>query len=175
MPGPDYKTTFADRSLSIDYAKFKRPADSQSIVNLYRKNSEPNEAQDFTNLVNYVSALVNILKAKNSRVIFLRLPSGDIVRDLEEQMFPQSRFWDYMEENIDAEFIHFEDYPELAGYLSVDASQVSYVGTRQTGNDMWKGQASQGLVPNWGDPVVHSLHGIGCHTALDPPDDTHRH
>jgi hypothetical protein len=47
------------------------------------------------------------------------------VRDLEEQMFPQSRFWDYMEENIDAEFIHFEDYPELAGYLSVDASHIA--------------------------------------------------
>jgi len=125
LPDTDFKTTFADRSVSIDYAKFERRADPQSIVDLYVKNSEPYEAQAFANLVNYVSSLVTVLRAKNSRVVFLRLPSADIVRDIENQMFPGWRFWDYMEKNIDAEFIHFEDHPELAEYLSVDASHVA--------------------------------------------------
>lgn len=125
LPGPDFKTTFADRSVSIDYAKFERAANPQRIVNLYLENTEPYEADEFASLVNYVSALVEILKAKNCRVIFLRLPSSDIVRELENQMFPHERFWGYMERNIDAEFMHFEDYPELAGYLSVDGSHIA--------------------------------------------------
>lgn len=125
LPGPDFKTTFADRSVSIDYAKFERSANPQRIVDLYLENTEPYEADGFADLVNYVSTLVEILKAKDCRVVFLRLPSGDIVRELEKQMFPRSQFWGFMEDNIDAEFIHFEDYPELEGYLSVDGSHIA--------------------------------------------------
>ncbi|MFQ5982772.1 MAG: hypothetical protein ACE5KS_05300, partial [Woeseiaceae bacterium] len=120
-----FKKTFADRSVSIDYSKLSRPANPERIVNLYLENTAAYEADEFADLVNYMSAVVAILRAKNCRVIFLRLPSGDIVRDLERQMFPHERFWGYMEKNIDAEFIHFEDYPELSGFLSVDASHVA--------------------------------------------------
>jgi len=125
LPETDFKTTFADRSVSIDYSKFKRTANPQRIVDLYLENTEAYEADEFADLLNYVSAVVTILKAKNCRVIFLRLPSGDIVRDLERQMFPYERFWGYMQDNINAEFIHFEDYPALAGYLSVDGSHIA--------------------------------------------------
>ncbi len=124
LPETDFKTTFADRSVSIDYSKFKRTANPQRIVDLYLKNTEAYEADEFADLINYVSAVVTILKAKNCRVIFLRLPSGDIVRDLEREMFPHERYWGYMQDNIDAEFIHFEDYPTLQGYLSVDSSHI---------------------------------------------------
>jgi hypothetical protein len=125
LPDTDFKTTFADRSVSVDYSKFKRTANPQRIVDLYLENTAAYEADEFADLINYVSAVVTILKAKNCRVIFLRLPSGDIVRDLERQMFPHERFWGYMQDNIDAEFIHFEDYPALRGYLSVDGSHIA--------------------------------------------------
>ena len=121
----DFKTTFADRSVSIDYSKFKRTANPQRIVDMYLENTAAYEADEFGDLINYVSAVVTILNAKNCRVIFLRLPSGDIVRDLEKEMFPHERFWGYMQDNIDAEFIHFEDYPALGGYLSVDGSHIA--------------------------------------------------
>ncbi len=125
LPETDFKKTFADRSVSIDYAQFGRTPNPQTIVDLYLENTEAYEAEEFADLINYVSAIVTILKAKNCRVIFLRLPSGDIVRDLERRMFPNERFWGYMQENIDAEFIHFEDFPQLSGYLSVDRSHIA--------------------------------------------------
>jgi hypothetical protein len=125
MPETDFKATYADRSVSIDYSKFRRPANPQRIVDMYLENTEAYEAEEFADLINYVSAIVTILNAKNCRVIFLRLPSGDIVLDLEKEMFPHERFWGYMEKNIDAEFIHFEDHPEWSGYLSVDGSHVA--------------------------------------------------
>jgi hypothetical protein len=125
LPDTDFKTTFADRSVRIDYSKFERTANPQRIVDLYLENTEAYEADEFADLINYVSAVVTILRAKNCRVIFLRLPSDDIVRDLERKMFPNDRFWGYMENHIDAEFIHFEDYPALSGYLSVDGSHIA--------------------------------------------------
>jgi hypothetical protein len=125
LPEKDFKATFADRSVHIDYSKFDRPANPQRIVDLYLQNTEAYEAGEFADLVVYLRRLVDILNARNSRVIFLRLPSADIVRDLERRMFPHERFWGYMEQNIDAEFVHFEDYPELSGYLSVDSSHIA--------------------------------------------------
>lgn len=125
LPEPDFKTTFADRSVSIDYSKFERTANPQGIVDFYLENTEAYEADEFADLINYISAVVTILKVKSCRVIFLRLPSGDIVRDLERQMFPNERFWGYMQDNINAEFIHFEDYPALAGFLSIDGSHIA--------------------------------------------------
>lgn len=125
MPEPNFKTTFADRSVSIDYSKFLTPETPQRMVDLYLENTEAYEADEFANLINYVSAIVTILNVKNCRVIFLRLPSGDIVRDLERGMFPSERFWGYMQQNINAEFIHFENHPELSGFLSVDGSHVA--------------------------------------------------
>ena len=125
LPDTDFKTTFADRSVSIDYSKFKRTANPQRIVDMYLENTAAYEADEFADLINYVSAIVTILKVKNSRVIFLRLPSGDIVRDLEREMFPDERFWAYMQDKLDAEFIHYEDYPVLQGYLSVDGSHIA--------------------------------------------------
>jgi hypothetical protein len=125
LPDTDFKTTFADRSVSIDYSKFKRTANPQRIVDMYLENTAAYEADEFADLINYVSAVVTILKVKNCRVIFLRLPSGDIVRDLEREMFPYARFWGYMQDKLDAEFIHYEDYPALQGYLSVDGSHIA--------------------------------------------------
>jgi hypothetical protein len=125
LPDSDFKTTFADRSVSIDYSKFKRTANPQRIVDMYLENTAAYEADEFADLINYVSAIVTILKVKNCRVIFLRLPSGDIVRDLEREMFPNERFWGYMQDKLDAEFIHYEDYPALKGYLSVDGSHIA--------------------------------------------------
>lgn len=124
LPETDFKATFGDRSVHIDYSKFERAANPQRIVDLYLQNTEAYETDEFADLVTYVARLVDMLNAKNCRVVFVRLPSADIVRDLERQMFPHERFWGYMEENIDAEFIHFEDYPELSGYLSADGSHV---------------------------------------------------
>jgi len=125
LPESNFKMTFADRSVSVDYSKFRTPETPQRMVDLYLENTEAYEADEFADLINYVSAIVTILNVKNCRVIFLRLPSGDIVRDLERRMFPNERFWGYMKRNINAEFIHFEDFPELSGYLSVDGSHVA--------------------------------------------------
>ena len=125
LPEPNFKTTFSDRSVSVDYSKFRTPETPQRMVDLYLENTDAYEADEFADLINYVSAIVTILNAKNCRVIFLRLPSGDIVRDLERRMFPNERFWGYMQQNVNAEFIHFESFPELSGYLSVDGSHVA--------------------------------------------------
>ena len=94
-------------------------------------NTEAYEQQGFAELLRYFSALVEVLKAKGSRVYVLRLPSEGTVLDYERQQFPQDRFWNLMQRYINAQFIHFEDYPELEGYMSADGSHVDTENARE--------------------------------------------
>lgn len=124
LPVADYKTTRRNRFVSIDQDKFATERTQDGIVALYTKNSEPYEKKGFDELLRYFSAVVDVHNNKGSRVIILRLPSAGKVLAFEQEHFPKDRFWNQMTKNIDATFIHFEDYPQLIGYLGKDGSHI---------------------------------------------------
>ena len=125
FPGPDYKTTQRSRFVSIDQSRYAEEVSQDSIVEMYRENTEAYEQQGFAELLRYFSMLVEVLSAKGSRVYILRLPSEGAVLDFERQHFPKDRFWGQMQRYLNAQFIHFEDYPELEGFLSTDGSHIA--------------------------------------------------
>lgn len=125
LPGPDYKTTLRNRFVRVDLGRLGGDNDQNDIVDMYRQNTEAYDQKGFAEILHYFSTLVDILKSKGCRVYVLRLPSEGLVLDYERQLFPQDRFWKQMERHLDARFIHFEDHPELEGYLSMDGSHVA--------------------------------------------------
>lgn len=125
LPQTDYKKTRRNRFVSIDQSKFERPVNQDAIVALYTQNSEPYEEKGFTELLQYFSAVVDVLNNKGCRVYIVRLPSEGKVLDFEKQHFPQDRFWNEMKKNINARFVHYQDYPQLDGYLSIDGSHIN--------------------------------------------------
>lgn len=125
FPGPDFKTTFRNRFVRIDLSQFERAASPEGVVEMYRENSVAYEPQGFSELLDYFGALVDFLNAKGSRVFVLRLPTEGAVLDYERQTFPKDRFWSQMEQRLAARFIHFDDYPQLEGYLSADGSHIA--------------------------------------------------
>ena len=124
LPEADFKTTYRNRFVSIDPEKFEGQQDQQAIVELYNENAEAYEEKGFEELLHYFSAVVDIHNQKGSHVIILRLPSEGKVLDFERQNFPKSRFWNVMKNRIDATFVHFDDYPQLNGFLSNDGSHI---------------------------------------------------
>lgn len=124
FPGPDYKQTRRNRFVSIDQSKFEREVNQEAIVSLYMKNSEPYEEKGFAEIVQYFAAVVDLLNKKGCRVFVVRLPSEGKVLEFERQHFPQEKFWNIMKQKINAKFIHFEEYPQLGGFLSVDGSHI---------------------------------------------------
>ncbi len=121
LAGFDKKTTQRSRQVSMHL----KDSDPISLAAFYRKNSAPYEQKGFGELLYYVSTLVDILQAKGCPVFIVRLPTGDAVLELEKELFSKEKFWDLMQQNVAAQFIHFEDYPELAGFVSADGSHVA--------------------------------------------------
>jgi len=125
LPEADYKTTYRDRYVSVDMDKFEVTNDQAAMVELYNRVTTAYEEKGFTELLQYFSAVVDALNNKGCKVYFVRLPSAGKVLDYEKVNFPQEKFWDAMKDNLNANFVHFEDYPQLSGYLSIDGSHVA--------------------------------------------------
>lgn len=147
LPAPNYKTTYRNRFVSIDQSKFEGQVSQQGIVEIYRENTEAYEQRDFVELLQYFGALVDILKSKGSRVYVLRLPSEGAVLEYERQLFPQDKFWNQMQPYIDARFIHFDEYPELNGYLSVDGSHIATEKAAEFTEQLALVLSANGLIP----------------------------
>ena len=124
LPVADFKRTDRSRFVHIYPDRYEVEVSQDSVVKMYRENTEAYEPQGFADVLQYFGTLVQMLNAKGSRVFVLRLPSAGAVLDYERQTFPQDRFWQPMQRYLDARFIHFDDYPGLLGYMSADGSHV---------------------------------------------------
>ena len=124
FPERDQRTTLADRVVLMDYAKMPVEADEIGMMQLYLEHSAPYERDQWLATLRLFYDLVEQLNRKGSRVIFMRLPSGEQVSMLEGALYPRNRYWADMENNLDAGFIHSDDYPAMQGFVSVDGSHI---------------------------------------------------
>jgi hypothetical protein len=124
LPDLDFKTIFRDRVVHMNYDLMPVKQTEDRIAELYLENTEPYTKADFDPIVNYVATIVRMLRQKGVDVYFVRLPSVGTVLTLENAYFPREQYWGVLENNVDAAFIHFADYPELEGFLSEDGSHI---------------------------------------------------
>jgi len=124
LPDPGFQTVFRDRVVHMDYDMMPVRQTDDWMVEHYLQNVEPYARTEFERIVNYIDTIVRMLRQKGVDVYFVRLPSAGAVRKLEEELFPREQFWGVLETSIDATFVHFDDYPELAGFMSEDGSHI---------------------------------------------------
>lgn len=63
-----------------------------------------------------IRVAVDKVRSRGGKVVFIRPPSTDRVRELERQFSPREQTWDLMLEVTGAAGIHFEDHPQLAKF-----------------------------------------------------------
>ena len=124
MPGRDYKTIFRNRVVHTDYDLIPGDQTDRGLASHYLRNVEPYTEAEFEQVVNYIATIAAMLRQKGVDVYFVRLPSAGAVRALENELFPLEQFWGALQQNVDATFVHFADYPELGGLVSQDGSHM---------------------------------------------------
>ena len=124
LPGPDEKTTLGNRVIRLDYSRAPEEQNEIGMVQFYLENSIPYPDDEFAVILNYMDAMVTALNNKGANVVFLRLPSSNEVYAVESVFYPKARYWDRMQQQLDATFIHADDYPQMQGYVGGDGSHV---------------------------------------------------
>jgi len=72
-----------------------------------------------------VRANVNKIRARGGQVIFVRTPSTGPMGEGEKQAFPREKYWDALLSYVQADGIHFADYPETARLICPEWSHLS--------------------------------------------------
>jgi hypothetical protein len=76
-------------------------------------------------IVTEVRRDVERIRSRGGEVAFVRFPSTGPFREAERMGLPRERYWDRLVAEVDAVGIHFEDHPELQGYLLPEWSHLS--------------------------------------------------
>jgi hypothetical protein len=66
-----------------------------------------------------IDQIIQKIENRGGRVIFIRLPSTGVVRQLENQTWPREKYWDILASNTRLKAIHFEDYPLLSNLTAL--------------------------------------------------------
>ncbi len=72
-----------------------------------------------------VRTCVAKIKARGGKVVFVRMPSGGPMREIERQAFPRANYWDRLLRENGVPGIHFEDYPALARLSCIEWSHLA--------------------------------------------------
>lgn len=123
-PVPHYQTIFRDRVVHIDLDRNPADQDDDILAVVYDQHAAPYSTAEFAPFVDYTATLVDMLNRKGAEVIFVRLPSAGAIRTLERRLFPQQDFWDVLASNVKATFVHFDEHPQLDGFVSRDGSHT---------------------------------------------------
>ena len=70
-------------------------------------------------------AAVRKIRARGGDVVFIRPPSSDELRMLEEKRLPRAKGWDALIAAVEVEGIHFDDEPSLQGLSIPEMSHLS--------------------------------------------------
>lgn len=95
---------------------------------LYLERELPPEEvlrQQFEAMLEEVRTDVDSIRSHGGEVVFVRLPSSDEFREVENKVFPRERVWQPIIDAADAVGVHFEDYPELQGMTLPEWSHMS--------------------------------------------------
>jgi len=75
--------------------------------------------------IDKAAAAIATLRARGVQVLFLRPPSIGPYHAYEDKYFPRWQTWDVLLQRTGAPGIHFEDYPQLQGYVQPEWSHLS--------------------------------------------------
>lgn len=82
-------------------------------------------------IITAVATAVEKIKSRGGKVIFVRPPSSGPFLAMEKMAFPRERFWNKLLAGTSSDGIHFQDYPETAGFECPEFSHLSLPQARE--------------------------------------------
>ena len=67
---------------------------------------------------------VNRLESHGGKVIFIRMPTSDLIRQIRNKRYPQDRFWTYMEKEFPGKTINADTNPIMNRLHCPDGSHL---------------------------------------------------
>jgi hypothetical protein len=127
IPEP-YLTVHPDRSITGDYTKVNIAEHQKMREEIHRRqlSGRPITVARFLENARKLEELVARIHNKGGRIIFIRLPSGGKIWQMDEAIYPKKKYWDMFAAHTLAVTLHFKDYPDLDRYVLPDGLHLDY-------------------------------------------------
>ena len=139
-PGRVWRHLVHNERLKQVYAPMRpdryRPADytRSDLVRLKRAREKrmrqlslsttPLVSAAFKERIGLMHGWVAKIQERGGQVIFLRMPSSGVIREIEAITWPRHRYWDLLAAQVGGVALHFEDYPSLSAFQCPDGSHL---------------------------------------------------
>jgi hypothetical protein len=126
-PRPAYAPMRPDRFREARFTPEDIPRISASRIKLERaamEDAEQISPREFQERLASLDADVRKIRQRGGDVVFIRMPSSGVIRDLEAAAWPRERYWDVLAGSVSAQTIHFEDFDGLRDFQCADGSHL---------------------------------------------------
>ena len=126
---PPYAPIRPDRFREADYTRTNlvslRAARERRTYKLHNDLHLLNQ-REFQLRITAIQGWVDAIQSRGGQVVFIRMPSCGVVREIEDTITPRAEYWDVFAQEISAPAFHFEDYPQLQDTQCTDGSHLQH-------------------------------------------------
>lgn len=166
----NYLVTAPDRSRKADYGtarqqidryvsrvlrNYARPVDTSNIRNLGEfeahfqallKQESPVTLATFDQATEDTRRWVTQINSRGGRVIFVRMPSRGLIREIEEVRYPRALYWDRFVTATGVAALHFADEPALTEFRPPDGSHLDQRDVNRFTDQLYSALSRRGLL-----------------------------
>jgi hypothetical protein len=119
----DRQTYMTDR-FANDTAEVKRQTDIWLFFIMNNKNA-PILGDTLQQYLSRIKTAVDKISSRGGKVLFVRTPASGPLEEGSKKVFPRTVYWDALLAYTGMPGIHYEDYPETAGFICPEWSHLS--------------------------------------------------
>jgi hypothetical protein len=101
-------------------------AERQRLYRLALSVGRPFDPEGLATFLDHIQDQVARIQARGGQVVFVRMPSGGQLRQVEERRVPRADYWDQLVRRTTAPCIHYQDHRALRDYRCPDDSHLDY-------------------------------------------------
>ena len=127
-PTPPYGRLTGSRFMRVDYELCtdleKLRADYMNVV----QDGHAMGDEQFKALLNDLQQVRHTVERRGGRILFVRMPSSDVLWDLEDARCPKDRFWNVLKERFGSDAVHFHEIEQALGepFVCPDSNHLDY-------------------------------------------------
>jgi hypothetical protein len=126
---PDYQVCRFDRHRPADFYTRGRAWLDEDLARRVEHargfDPSPTTGAQRTEAAERIAGWVEKIESRGGRVYFVRMPTGQGVYEVDEQLWPRRDYWDTLARQ-GLRTIYWSDFPQLAGFATPEGSHLNY-------------------------------------------------
>jgi len=131
IPAPPYVRMLPDRSVRADYTRLdveehRKERMARAAAALQEWQTAPIPTDSLSRGIAHLGRAVQAIQRRGGQVALVRFPVGEGLWQMQDRMWPRTRYWTELKGRTNAVILHFKELPSLDAFQLPDESHLDY-------------------------------------------------